>query len=98
VELQRKQNPHQNHLKMIPSPLQAKVYWLHAIGISVKEIASMLSCSRENAQATLDAAKKKAKKVGLSYQVELKPTAEMPIKESGMSIAMTLAREANLIK
>jgi transcriptional regulator len=83
---------------MIPSPLQAKIYWLHAIGISVKEIASMLSCSRENAQATLDAAKKKAKKVGLSYQVELKPTAEMPIKESGMSIAMTLAREANLIK
>jgi len=83
---------------MIPSPLQAKVYWLHAIGISVKEIASMLSCSREAAQATLDSARKKAQKVGLCYQIQLKQTTEMPTIESGMSIAMTLAREANLIK
>jgi transcriptional regulator len=83
---------------MIPSPAQAKVYWLNAIGVSVKEIAAMLSVSRENAQATLDAARKKAKKVGLSYQIELKPKAELPTIESGMSIAMTLAREAKLIK
>ena len=83
---------------MIPSPAQAKVYWLHASGVSVKEIASMLSVSRENAQATLDAARKKAAKIGLSYKLELKEKQEMPIVESGLSIAMTLAREANLIK
>jgi len=83
---------------MIPSPAQAKVYWLHAIGVSVKEIASMLSCSRQAAQATLDAARKKAQKAGLCYQIQLKEKAELPTIESGMSIAMTLAREANLIK
>jgi len=83
---------------MIPSPLEAKVYWLNAIGVSMKEVASMLSCSRQAAQAALDSARKKAKKVGLSYKMQLKPTAEMPTIESGMSIAMTLAREAQLIQ
>ena len=98
MELQREQNQNQNYRTMIPSPLEAKVYWLNAIGISMKEVASMLSCSRQAAQAALDSARKKAKKVGLSYQMPLKPTAELPTIESGMSIAMTLAREAQLIQ
>lgn len=83
---------------MIPSPLQAKVYWLHAIGTSIKEIAAMLSMSAQSAQSALDEARKKAKKSGLSYQIQLKPKQELPTIESGMSIAMTLAREANLIQ
>ena len=81
-----------------PSQLQAHVFWLHASGMSARQIGDALGCSPQSAQATLDAARKKAAKIGLSYKLELKEKPEMPIVESGLSIAMTLAREASLIK
>lgn len=81
-----------------PSQLQAHVFWLHASGMSARQIGEALGCSPQAAQASLDAAKKKAAKIGLKfYKEELKEKPEMP-NESGLSIAMRLAREANLIK
>ena len=81
-----------------PSQLQAHVFWLHASGMSARQIGDALGCSPQAAQATLDAARKKAEKIGLTYKVEPKEKPNIPTSESGMGIAMRLAREAHLIK
>jgi len=78
-----------------PSQLQAHVFWLNASGMSPRQIGEALGCSPQAAQATLDAARKKAQKIGLTYKVQ-KP--EVSESESGMGGAMRLAREAHLIK
>ena len=81
----------------IPTERQALVYWLHAAGMTYKMIAEELDCTPEAARSVLVNAQKHAKKIGLTYNIELKKAEPMP-NESGMSIAMRLAREANLIK
>ena len=81
-----------------PSQLQAHVYWLHASGMSARQIGESLGCSPQAAQNALDQARKKAAKIGLTYtKIQLKEPEQMP-NESGLSIAMRLAREASLIK
>jgi len=80
-----------------PSQLQAHVFWLHASGMSARQIGEALGCTPQAAQNALDSARKKAAKIGLTYKIELKekpPTSEI---ESGMGVAMRLAREAKLI-
>jgi hypothetical protein len=82
----------------LPSQLQAHVFWLHAAGMNARQIGESLGCAPQAAQASLDAARKKAAKIGLTYKVD--PPKEQPEipNESGLEIAMRLAREANLIK
>ena len=80
-----------------PSQKQAYAFWLHASGMTAKQIGKALTCSPQCAQATLDGARKKAAKIGLTYKIDLKEQPNMP-NESGLGIAMRLAREANLIK
>lgn len=80
-----------------PSQLQAHVFWLHASGMSARQIGDALGCTPQAAQATLDAARKKAEKIGLTYKIELKEKVPTPEIESGMSIAMRLAKQAKLI-
>jgi hypothetical protein len=65
--------------------------------MSARQIGESLGCTPQAAQATLDAARKKAARIGLTYKIELKESEPMP-NESGIGIAMRLAREANLIK
>jgi hypothetical protein len=60
-------------------------------------IGEELGISPENARVLLTKAQQKAKKIGLEYKISLKKPEPMP-NESGMGIAMRLAREANLIK
>ena len=78
----------------MPTAKQALVYWLYASGMTCRMIGEELSCSPEAARNLLVKAQRKAKEIGLTF--ELKKPVEMP-KESGMSIAVRLAREANLI-
>jgi hypothetical protein len=61
-------------------------------------IAAELGCSVECARSSLVQAQQKAKKLGLSYKIELKPQPQTPDKESGIGMALRLAREANLIQ
>ena len=82
----------------LPSERQALVYWMHAIGMTCRMIAADLGCSVESARSCLVQAQQKARKVGLSYKIELKPQAKTPDNESGIGMALRLAREANLIK
>jgi hypothetical protein len=82
----------------LPSQLQAHVFWLHAAGMNARQIGDSLGCSPQAAQATLDAAKKKAAQIGLIYKIELKEKPETPDNESGMGMALRLAREAQLIR
>ena len=82
----------------LPSERQALVYWMNAAGMTCRMIAQELDCSVESARSTLVQAQQKEKKMGLTYKLELKPQPQTPEIESGMSIAMRLAREANLIQ
>lgn len=81
-----------------PSERQALVYWMHATGMTCRMIAAELGCSPESARSHLVQAQQKAKKLGLSYKIELKPQPQIPDKESGIGMALRLAREANLIQ
>lgn len=81
----------------LPTERQALVFWLHATGMTCREIAEELGCSPEAARNVLVQAQQKARKIGLTYKIELKKPERMP-NESGMGIAMRLAREANLIQ
>jgi transposase len=83
---------------MLPSERQALVYWMHATGMTCRMIAADLGCSVESARGCLVQAQQKARKVGLSYKIELKPQPQTPDKESGIGMALRLAREANLIQ
>lgn len=78
-----------------PSQLQAHVFWLHASGMSARQIGEALGCSPQAAQNALDAARRKAQKIGLTYRIQ-KP--EISENESGMGGAIRLAKEAHLIK
>ena len=78
-----------------PSQLQAHVFWLHASGMSARQIGEALGCSSQAAQNALDTARKKAQKIGLTYKIQKLEVSE---SESGMSSAMRLAKEAHLIK
>lgn len=83
-----------------PTAQQALVYWLYASGMTCRMIGEELGCSPESARNLLVKAQVKAKQIGLIYSVdkkELKKRDEMP-NESGMGIALRLAREANLIQ
>jgi DNA-directed RNA polymerase specialized sigma24 family protein len=82
----------------LPSERQALVFWLHATGMTCRQMAELFKCSADAARSHLVQAQQKARKVGLSYKIELKPQPETPDKESGMGIALRLAREANLIQ
>ena len=81
----------------IPTAQQALVFWLHASGMTYKMIAEELDCTPESARSVLVNAQRNAKKIGLTYNILLKKPKPMP-NESGMSIALRLAREANLIQ
>jgi hypothetical protein len=81
-----------------PSQLQAHVFWLHAAGMNARQIGDSLGCTPQAAQATLDAAKRKAAQIGMTYKIALKEKPATPDKESGIGMALRLAREANLIK
>ena len=80
-----------------PTANQALVYWLYASGMTCRMIGEELGCSPESARVMLMKAQKKAKEIGLEYKISLKKSEPIP-NESGMGIAMRLAREANLIK
>jgi hypothetical protein len=80
-----------------PTPQQALVYWLVASGMTCRMIGEEIGCSPEAARNLLVKAQAKAKKIGLKYNISLKKPEPMP-NESGMGIAMRLAREANLIQ
>lgn len=64
--------------------------------MACRMIGKELGISPENARVLLTKAQQKAKKIGLTYNIELKKPEPMP-NESGMGIALRLAREANLI-
>ncbi|CAB4135979.1 hypothetical protein UFOVP917_23 [uncultured Caudovirales phage] len=81
----------------IPTEKQALVFWLAASGMSCRMIGEEIGISPEAARNLLVKAQQKAKRIGLEYKVSLKKPEPMP-NESGMGIAMRLAREANLIK
>ena len=80
-----------------PTAQQALVYWLVASGMSCRMVGEEIGISPEAARNLLVKAQAKAKEIGLEYKVLLKKREPMP-NESGMGIAMRLAREANLIK
>ena len=82
----------------LPSERQALAFWLHATGMTCRQMAELFECSVEAARSCLVQAKQKARKVGLSYKIELKPQPQTPDKESGIGMALRLAREANLIQ
>jgi hypothetical protein len=82
----------------LPSERQALAFWLHATGMTCRQMAELFDCSVEAVRSHLVQAQQKAKKLGLSYKIELKPQSQLPDKESGMGIALRLAREANLIQ
>jgi transposase len=82
----------------LPSERQALAFWLHATGMTCRQMAELFDCSVEAARSHLVQAQQKAKKLGLSYKIELKPQSKLPDNESGMGIALRLAREANLIQ
>ena len=79
-----------------PTAQQALVYWLYASGMTCRMIGEEMGCSPESARVMLMKAQVKAKKIGLEYKISLKKSEPMP-NESGLSIAMRLAREAKLI-
>ena len=79
-----------------PTERQALVYWLAASGMTCRMIGEEIGCSPEAARNLLVKAQQKAKKIGLEYKLSLKKLEPMP-NESGMGIAMRLAREAKLI-
>jgi hypothetical protein len=83
-----------------PTAQQTLVYWLYASGMTCRMIGEEIGCSPEAARNLLVKAQAKAKQIGLIYSIdkkELKKRDEMP-KESGISIALRLAREAKLIQ
>ena len=83
-----------------PTAQQALVFWLYASGMTCRIIGEEIGCSPEAARNLLVKAQAKARQIGLVYSVdkkELKKRDEMP-NESGMGIAMRLAREAKLIQ
>jgi hypothetical protein len=80
-----------------PTENQALVFWLAASGMTCRMIGEEIGCSPEAARNLLVKAQAKAKEIGLEYKISLKKSEPMP-NESGMGIAMRLAREANLIK
>jgi len=80
-----------------PTAQQALVYWLHCSGMTCRMIGEELGCSPEAARCLLVKAQAKAKKIGMEYKIDLKKLEPMP-NESGMGIALRLAREANLIQ
>ena len=82
----------------LPSERQALVYWMHATGMTCRMIAEELGCSVEAARSHLVQAQQKARKIGLFYKIELKPEPKTPDNESGIGMALRLAREANLIQ
>ena len=82
----------------LPSERQALAFWLHAAGMTCRQMAELFECSVEAARSCLVQAQQKARKVGLSYKIELKPQPQTPDKESGIGMALRLAREANLIQ
>jgi transposase len=78
----------------LPTERQALVFWLHATGMTCRRISEQLGCSPEAARNVLVQAQQKARKTGLSYSIT-QPKQEP--NESGMGIAMRLAKEAKLI-
>lgn len=80
---------------MIPTPIQAQVLWLHALGMDTMDISRELKLSASDVYRHTTEAKRKATAVGLRY-VMIRPRVEDP-NQSGFSTARQLAKEAGLI-
>lgn len=77
-----------------PTERQALAYWLHASGMTARQIGEHLGCSRESAQVVLAKAQAKARALGFSIQRTPQP---ITIVGSGMTVARQLAMEAGLL-
>jgi DNA-binding CsgD family transcriptional regulator len=81
--------------KMIPTPLQAQVLWLYALGMDTIDICEALKLSASDVYRHTTEAKRKATAAGLRYVV-IRPRVEEP-NQSGFSTARQLAKGAGLI-
>ena len=81
--------------EMIPTPIQAQVLWLHALGMDTIDICGELKISASDVYRHTTDAKRKATAAGLRYVV-IRPRVEDP-NQSGFSTARKLAQEAGLI-
>lgn len=80
----------------IPTPIQAQIFWLHALGMDTIDICQELKLSASDVYRYTTEAKRKATASGLRYVV-VPPRAEDP-NQSGFSTARQLAKEAGLLK
>jgi len=78
----------------IPTAKQAQVFWLHATGMTTRQISEVIRGTPQSVTSLLTAAKAKACKDGLAY------TCTPPVYErkvgSGMLLAMQAVSEAGL--
>ena len=80
---------------MIPTPIQAQVLWLHALGMDTMDICQALKLSASDVYRHTTEAKRKATAAGLRYVV-IRPKVT-DANQSGFSTARKLAKEAGLL-